>query len=114
MDEFTWLGTTTSKRIIDDDASKWAQANSIPDVQPGRFGWTEIGHSYSKWFSVGPIACGGDFVIPHRVFQGKIAIKGMTREQVLQMYQTEFVAAHKDQGAALNVQRKWAMKSNPP
>lgn len=114
MSESIWLGVALSKEIEENEVSHWADKNSIADVYPARYGWTKITFTQRGWFSRGSIGCGGGFDIPSRIFRGQIAIEGMTREQVLQSYQTEFIAAYNEHGSTIGAQRKWSAKQKRP
>jgi hypothetical protein len=112
MRESIWLGVELSKEIEENEVSRWADKNSIPDVYPARYGWTVIASTQRGWFSRGSIGCDGGFDIPSRIFRGQIAIDGLTREQVLQSYQTEFIAAYNEHGSTIGAQREWAAKQD--
>jgi hypothetical protein len=110
MRESIWLDLTLSRQIEENEVSKWADGNSIPEVYPARFGWTAITREERGWFSRRSIACGGGYDIPNRILRGQIAIEGLTPEKTLQKYQTEFIAAFNEHESAVGIQRAWSAK----
>jgi hypothetical protein len=107
MHESIWLGMTTSSHIEENEVSKWADRNSIQGIYPARYGWSVITREARGWFSRSSIACGGGLDIPNQIFRGQIALDGLTREQALQQYQTDLVAAYNEHGSMIGAQRKW-------
>jgi hypothetical protein len=105
--ESNWLGLALSNQVDEDEVSRWADRNSIPGTYPARYGWTVISRTQRGWFSPSWIACGGGFDIPKRIFHKEIAIDGLTREETLQRYQTELVAAYTEHHSTIAAQRKW-------
>jgi hypothetical protein len=105
--ESIWVGLTLSNQVEENEVSRWADRHSIPDIYPGRFGWTPITRTERRWFSASSIACGGGYDIPKRIFDGKIAMDGLTREEILQRYQADIVAAYAEHASTTGAQRKW-------
>jgi len=110
--ESTWLGFTYYSQIQENDVSRWADKNSIPQVYAGKYGWSHASSTRCGWFTGTTIACGGHGV-PSRIMRGTIRVDGLTQEQALQQYQAELVTAFKEHGSTIGVQRMWVQKSNP-
>lgn len=109
----TWLGVEYPSKIDESAVSSWADANSIPEVYAGRLGWTKLSEWGRGWFSRGFSARIDGFAIPQALFSGKISEPGVTREQLLQQYQVELVAAYSEHGSVAGVLKKWQDKTRP-
>ena len=105
--ESTWLGMTLCHRVEENEVSQWADRNSIEGSYPAQYGWTVVTREERGWFSGSTIACGGGFNIPNQIFNGQIAIEGLTREETLRRYQAELVASFNEHGSIIGAQRKW-------
>jgi hypothetical protein len=93
--------------VEESEVPRWADRHSIRGTYPARYGWTVITRTERGWFSASCVGCGGGFEIPKRIFDGRIAIDGLTREEILQRYQADIEAVFTEHHSTTAAQWKW-------
>lgn len=107
-----WLGTVVRERVEEDDVSQWADQNSIGSIYPAQYGWTFVSGERRSWF--GPTAAGdGGSGVPQLIYKGDIEMEGLTREQILQVYQEELVGYWQEHKSTRAIQENWRRKASP-
>jgi hypothetical protein len=104
-----WSGVTLYDQIEENDVSRWVDRNSISGVYPARLGWIPIGFVVRGWFGGTEIGCGGSS-IPRLIYEGRITMDGLSREEILRQYQSELIAEFDDHFVINAVWRKWIDK----
>jgi hypothetical protein len=106
MEEGTWMGLTLYSHVEENEVSKWAERNSLPGVYPAQYGWSPVSSHSSRWFDSTKHARGG-YGIPAGIYREALKIEGLVREETLQKYQAELIAAYHEHGSTLGIQKRW-------
>ena len=110
-----WLGAIIHTRVAENDVSRWVDQHSIRGIYPGQYGWSPVTTSHRRWFGPTSIGCGGSGV-PLWIFRGEIRADGLSKEELLQKYQTELIDNWKRTQSFLPVMQEWAKRAQvkPP